>query len=95
VPAIESAIEVLTDGQADAVVYDAPVLQHYASHEGRGAVHVVGPIFWEQQYGIALAENSPLRDPVNRALLRLMERGEYRRIQERWFGRGSESAPDQ
>jgi ABC-type proline/glycine betaine transport system substrate-binding protein len=94
VPAIESAIEVLTEGQVDAVVYDAPVLQHYASHEGRGAVHVVGPVFWEQHYGIALAEDSPLRDPLNRALLRLMERGEYRRIQERWFGRSSDSAPD-
>lgn len=94
VSAVESAIEILTAGQADAMVYDAPVLQHYASQEGRGAVHVVGPVFWEQHYGIALAQESPLRDPVNRALLRLMEQGEYRRIQERWFGRSSGSAPD-
>jgi ABC-type proline/glycine betaine transport system substrate-binding protein/voltage-gated potassium channel Kch len=91
---VEGAIERLTAGHAEAVVYDAPVLQHYASHDGRGRVHVVGPVFWEQHYGIALASDSPLRDPINRALLRLMERGEYRQIQQRWFGRTPGSGAD-
>jgi ABC-type amino acid transport substrate-binding protein len=86
-PAIEPAIDALEAGEVDAVVYDAPVLQHHASHTGRGHVHVVGPVFWQQQYGIALASDSPLRDPINQALLRLMEQGEYERIQRRWFGR--------
>jgi ABC-type proline/glycine betaine transport system substrate-binding protein len=88
-PAVDAAIARLESGAVEAVVYDAPVLQHHASHAGRGSVHVVGPVFWQQQYGIALAADSPLRDPVNQALLRLMEQGEYQRIQERWFGRSA------
>jgi ABC-type amino acid transport substrate-binding protein len=91
---VDEAIGELTEGGADAVVYDAPVLQHHASHEGRGVVHVVGPVFWEQHYGIAMSADSPLRDPINRALLRLMERGEYRQIQQRWFGRSVETASE-
>ncbi len=82
-PAIEPAIDQFETGEVDAVVYDAPVLQHHASHTGRGHVHVVGPVFWQQQYNIALAADSPLRDPINQALLRRMEGDEYERIQRR------------
>lgn len=86
-PDVDAAVAQLTAGRVDAVVYDAPVLQHHASHAGRGAVRTVGPVFWEQHYGFAMAADSEYRDPINRALLRLVESGEYRRIQERWFGR--------
>jgi ABC-type proline/glycine betaine transport system substrate-binding protein len=80
------AIGVLRDGDVDAVVYDAPVLQHYASHEGDGKVAVVGPIFWQQAYGIALPTGSPYREPINRALLRLIEMGDYQLLYKKWFG---------
>jgi polar amino acid transport system substrate-binding protein len=48
---IEEAYKALLDGQADAVVYDAPVLLYHVSHEGRGKVQVVGPIFRMESYG--------------------------------------------
>ncbi len=83
---IDEAIRILMAEQADAVVYDAPVLKHHASHEGKGEVKVVGQVFWKQNYGIALQEGSPHREAVNRALLRLMETGEYQAIYEKWFG---------
>lgn len=82
----EDAFLALESGAVDAVVYDAPVLQHYAAHDGRGKVHVVGLVFWEQNYGIALPPESPLREPINRALLRLIETGQYRDLHEKWFG---------
>jgi len=80
------AIDVLVSGEVDAVVYDAPVLQHYASHEGAGKVAVVGPIFWQQFYGIALPTGSPYREPINRALLQLIESGRYQLLYKKWFG---------
>lgn len=85
-PTEEEAFRALESGRVDAVVYDAPVLQHYAAHEGQGKVHVVGLVFWEQNYGIALPTESPLREPINRALLRLIETGQYRELHEKWFG---------
>jgi len=35
------------NGQADAIVFDSPVLLYYAAHEGKGKVSVVGPVFRE------------------------------------------------
>ena len=80
------ALAALLSEEIDAIVYDAPVLQYYASREGAGKVEVVGPLFWKQDYGIALQVGSPLRESFNRALLRLMENGKYKSIYNEWFG---------
>ena len=47
---------------------------------------MVGLIFQEQSYGIALQVGSPLREAINIALLRLVENGSYKEIHDRWFG---------
>jgi ABC-type amino acid transport substrate-binding protein len=83
---VEQVYDLLETGRVEAVVYDAPVLQHYASKKGKGRVRVVGLIFKEKSYGIALPENSQLRDRINIALLKLMETGEYEQLSEKWFG---------
>jgi ABC-type amino acid transport substrate-binding protein len=83
---IEDTFDSLDAGDADAVVYDAPVLRHYALQKGRGHVKVVGLIFKEQIYGIALQADSPYREAINIALLRLVEKGVYKEIHNRWFG---------
>lgn len=82
----QDAYAALTAGELDAVVYDAPVLQHYAANEGAGAVQTVGLTFRQQDYGVALAAGSPHEEAVNRALLRLVEQGEYQTLYEAWFG---------
>ena len=83
---IEKACHFLETGRVDAVVYDAPVLQHYAVQKGKGKVEVVGLIFQEQSYGIAFQIDSPYREEINIALLKLVERGIYKEIHDRWFG---------
>lgn len=83
---IDEAIDLLVKGDADAVVYDAPVLLYYASHEGKGKVEVVGSIFRKESYGILFPQGSPYRKPVNEALLRLRENGAYDRLYAKWFG---------
>lgn len=83
---VETACDFLEAGEVDALVYDAPVLRHYASKKRRGDVEVVGPIFQEQIYGIVLPEESPYREAVNIALLKLVEKGIYREVHDRWFG---------
>jgi ABC-type amino acid transport substrate-binding protein len=83
---IEKAYYLLEAGEVDAVVYDAPVLQHYALKKGKGRVKVVGLVFQEQNYGIALQVKSPLREEINIALLRLVENGVYKEIHDKWFG---------
>ncbi len=83
---VGKAYQLLDAGRVDAVVYDAPVLQHYASKKGRGKVKVVGLIFKEKSYGIAFSGKSNLRDSLNIALLKLTETGEYEEVKNKWFG---------
>ncbi|MFM7069612.1 MAG: transporter substrate-binding domain-containing protein [Actinomycetes bacterium] len=83
---VSAAEELLLDGDADAVVYDAPVLDYFAQTEGDGRVKVVGPLYDPQGYGIALPDNSPALEPVNAALLMLREDGTLTELQQRWFG---------
>jgi ABC-type proline/glycine betaine transport system substrate-binding protein/ABC-type amino acid transport substrate-binding protein len=83
---IEKAYDLLEAGEVDAVVFDAPVLQHYALKKGKGRVKVVGLVFKEENYGIALQADSPFREEINIALLRLVENGVYKEIHDKWFG---------
>ncbi len=87
VPRVEEAYALLERGEVDAVVYDFPALRQHAMSTGRGRVNVVGPVFQREPYGIVFPQGSPLREEVNRALLDMMESGEYARIHEKWFGR--------
>ena len=83
---IAGAVGALGSSSVDAIVYDAPVLQYIAAHEGKGKVQVAGSVFRSEAYGILFRPDSPLRKPVNEALLKLRESGEYQAIRERWFG---------
>ena len=76
----------LNDREIDAMVYDAPALHYYASQEGEGKVKIVGKLFDPQDYGIALPLNSPYRQDINVALLKLKEDGTYQQINNKWFG---------
>jgi ABC-type proline/glycine betaine transport system substrate-binding protein/ABC-type amino acid transport substrate-binding protein len=82
----EETLTALDNEDIDAIVYDAPVLQHFASHEGQGRYKVVGDVFQSLHYGIALQQDSPYREPVNAALLKLYETGQYDDIYHEWFG---------
>jgi len=83
---VEEAYQAVHHGEADAMVYDAPVLLYYASHQGKGKVQTVGAIFRKENYGIAFPANSRHRKPVNEALLRLKENGTYDQLFTKWFG---------
>jgi polar amino acid transport system substrate-binding protein len=87
---VSSAVAALNSGELKAVVYDAPVLRYYLSKKTGTRLRLVGPTFEKQFYGIGLQQDSPLRLPINRALLALNERGFMDELQKKWFGSGSE-----
>lgn len=81
----DDGIRMLTQGQVQAIVYDAPTLQYWAAKRGNGVLVVVGPIFRPERYSIAVAEGSALRKPINEALLALYEDGTYEELYAKWF----------
>lgn len=83
---LHESVEALLEHSVDAVVYDAPALRYYSTHEGEGSVRVVGPTFKEQSYGVGLPEGSPYREPISRALLELRENGVYDKLHSHYFG---------
>lgn len=85
-PSIDECYRGLRAGRYDAVVFDAPVLQHYASGTGAGAVQIAGPIFHSEDYGFAFPPNSELRPQVDQSLLEIRRDGTYDLIRRKWFG---------
>ncbi|MBT3141968.1 glutamine ABC transporter substrate-binding protein [Phaeobacter gallaeciensis] len=79
-------IAAFEDGEIDAVVFDAPILSYYASHEGQGKASMIGSIFLRENYGIAFPTGSPLVEEVNQALLSMRENGVYDDLYRKWFG---------
>ncbi|MCG6901363.1 MAG: transporter substrate-binding domain-containing protein [Rhodobacter sp.] len=75
------------EGGLDAVVFDGPILAFYVANKSIGDARLIDRIFRPENYGIALPQGSPLREPINRALLELNESGGYRDLADKWFGR--------
>jgi polar amino acid transport system substrate-binding protein len=87
VASAEEGCDLVLKGDVQAMVFDAPTVQYLAAKRGNGVLRVVGPIFASQKYGIAVADGSPLRKRINRALLEMYEDGRYRALYNKWFSR--------
>ena len=86
-PTIEDCYAGLKSGGFDAIVYDAPVLQYYVNHAGAGIAAMAGPVFKDEDYGIAFPLGSPLKEEADQALLSMEEDGSYDLLKQKWFGR--------
>ncbi|WP_425044811.1 transporter substrate-binding domain-containing protein [Primorskyibacter sp. S87] len=85
-PGLVPMLEAFEEGKIDAVVFDAPILSYYASHDGNGIASITGSVFLRENYGIAFPTGSSLVEEVNQALLALREDGTYDKIYRKWFG---------
>jgi ABC-type amino acid transport substrate-binding protein len=85
-PTILDGLKAVAAGQADAMVYDAPVLRFLAKTELGGAVDVLPAVFERQDYGFALPDGSPWREKINRALLTELASDSWRELVTRYLG---------
>lgn len=83
---LEMLITAFENKQLDAVVFDAPILSYYVNTDGAGIGALTGPTFLRDNYGFAMRTDSPLRESINRTLLRFAEDGTYQRLLVKWFG---------
>lgn len=79
-------IDALEVEELDAVVFDGPILEYYLAQDPGVEAYLLDRVFRSEDYGIALMQGSDLREPINRALLRLTEGGEYQTLRQEWFG---------
>jgi len=83
---IDDALDALALGMVEAVVAENHQLMALVSRRGRGDVRLVGPVFDSFDYGFGLPTGSPLREPLNAAILQLREDGTLERTLESWLG---------
>lgn len=85
-PDIEAAVEALEKGFVDAIVADAPILEHYAHHHPQRGLAVVGALFHPDKYGFAFPLHSDLVRPVTLELIGAQEQGLIGDIRLKYFG---------
>jgi ABC-type amino acid transport substrate-binding protein len=86
---VEAACEGAARGEVRAVIYDEPLLRYYLASNPGAKLQLVGDIFDQQNYGIALRQSSPQRKAINTALLKLNEEGFFEELNKKWFAAGA------
>jgi len=86
---LDEAIRMLTQGEVQAVVLSAAVLQYLVAKRADRMLQVVGPIFRPYKIAMAVREGSPLRKRINQALLAIYADGTYEDIYAKWFAHGN------
>lgn len=78
-------LQQLADGELDAVVYDAAILNHAIKENFQGEIMLLPQRYDNQHYGIGLKNGSPLRESINRSLLEVMESAEWQAVLKRYL----------
>lgn len=85
VSSVEDAYAILENDLADALVYDAPVLQYYVATTNGTDFQLVGSPFIPDDYGIAMSPESKYEEKINKALLQIKVNGTYEELTAKWF----------
>ena len=83
---LDAALQTVVDGNADAVVYDAPILRYRVQQDFAGRLRVLPGSFERQSYGIALAAGSGYRESINRILLQRLRKPSWEDTLYRYLG---------
>jgi polar amino acid transport system substrate-binding protein len=85
---IEDGIELIKQNKIDAFVYDAPILKYSIKSQNISNEIRVLPIILDPiNYAFALPANSNLREPINRALLEVIDNIEWQNTVDKYIGR--------
>lgn len=81
---IPQGLQALVEGRIDAFVLNELLLKYQVRNEFQGKARVIPEVFDPYFVGIALQEKSPLRKPINKALLAFMKTPEWVELQKRY-----------
>ena len=84
---LQDALDRLTEGGFDAVVYDAAILRYQVRQNYEQRLSVLPGSFVRQDYGIALASNSRLREQINLALLQALQSPDWESLVYKYLGK--------
>ncbi len=79
-------LEALMASRLDAFIFDQLVLRYLARTDFAGRVRVLPNTFDQYFIKMAMPEGSPLREPLNRSMLEIVEEGDWKRQVRRYVG---------
>jgi ABC-type amino acid transport substrate-binding protein len=85
-PFVIQACKALQRGDVEAVVYDKTILSHMIKDYGWGEIEILPQTLLWYDYAIALPPGSPLREPINQALLRAIHQPAWEETVKRYLG---------
>lgn len=85
-PTLEIAIEDLLNRKIDALIYNIPVLKHLKHTRYHDQIIIVDKPLIVNNMGIALQENSPLREPIDQVLLQKITEPKWQAAVYKYFG---------
>ena len=85
-PTINEALVAMSLGMVEAVVAENQSLIFFVNQPSHAGVRLVGPMFETFDYGLAVPNDSPLREKLNKAILQIREDGTLERIKQTWLG---------
>ena len=85
-PNIDDAVAALRRGAVDAIVADAPILEHFVYSHTEQKLAVVGNLFHPDKYGFAFPTDSPLQTSITLDILKYREDGTLEALRRKYFG---------
>jgi polar amino acid transport system substrate-binding protein len=85
-PFVIQASKALQRGDVDALIYERAILGHMIKQYGWRELHILPHTLAVHDYAIALPANSSIKEPINRALLKVVHRPEWREVLQRYVG---------
>jgi polar amino acid transport system substrate-binding protein len=85
-PFVIQAMKALRRGDVQALVYEKPILGHMITEYGWRELQVLPHTLAVRDYAIALPTDSPLKEPINRALLKIVQGPVWRDLVKRYVG---------
>ena len=76
--------QAINSGEVDAIAHDYPYIISVAKNNPEFGL--VGDLIYAQDYGFAVAQQSPLREKITLSILKLIEDGTVDSLKVKWFG---------
>jgi polar amino acid transport system substrate-binding protein len=85
-PFVIQASKALQRGDVDALIYEKAILGHMIQEYAWRELQILPHTLAVRDYAIALPTDSPLKEPVNRALLKIVQGTEWKDVVQRYVG---------
>ncbi|MBL0714803.1 MAG: transporter substrate-binding domain-containing protein [Desulfosarcina sp.] len=82
----QEGLQAIVDNKIDAFVYDEFLLKYIVKTDFPARVHLLAGTFDHYYVSMGMPNGSPLREPINRALLKIMEKEGWNRLVARYIG---------